>query len=143
MKAFRYTIKDADGSEGTVVLNETEAYKLCAAMTKDLYGTEAALDNITSGETLTVEGKITQVYKTLSGAPTTGVYMDVGGDLWCFRKGYWHYFSSSINQWESVHDLTWGEIAAHGPFTKQLDIIFPGNVDVHPTKDWYDRMLGR
>lgn len=46
MKTFRYTIKDADGAEGTIILNETEAYKLCGAMTKDLYGTEAVVDNI-------------------------------------------------------------------------------------------------
>lgn len=50
MKTFRYEIKDADGSTGVIVLNEFEATKLCASMTKDLYGTDAALQKVVAGQ---------------------------------------------------------------------------------------------
>ena len=48
MKAYQYTSTQTDGTQKVLLLNETEAYKLCAAMTKDLYGTEQVLKNIVS-----------------------------------------------------------------------------------------------
>lgn len=50
MKAYQYTSTQTDGTQKVLLLSETEAYKLCAAMTKDLYGTEQALNNIVRAE---------------------------------------------------------------------------------------------
>jgi hypothetical protein len=48
MKAYQYNSVQVDGTKKVLLLSETEALKLCAAMTKDLYGTEQVLKNIVS-----------------------------------------------------------------------------------------------
>lgn len=46
MKAYQYTSTQTDGTQKVLLLTEHEAHKLCASLTKDLYGTEAVVDNI-------------------------------------------------------------------------------------------------
>ncbi len=89
MKAYRYTIKDADGVEGTIILNETEAFKLCAAMTKDLYGTEAALNNIVRTEQYVEKAVDLPENVEVFGTWTTRRFKKARGQMYVWQNNQW------------------------------------------------------
>lgn len=105
MKTFRYTCRQADGSETVLVLGEIEAYKLCGAVTKDLYGTEAVVRNVSTSVVPQIKlplsyNRIKQVppHMHVKGArlgkifrrDEDGLVKYWSGTSWCVSSSFWN-----------------------------------------------------
>ena len=116
MKAYQYTAKQTDGSEKKLLLSELEATKLQAALTKDLFGTEEAVNQLEQRITI----NMTEV-ADLSQASRELMYLDREGDLWRFNSEdswwEWNHIDGSSSEWRKLSLLNeLYDTRAIGPF---------------------------
>ena len=89
MKAYQYTSTQTDGTKKVLLLNETEAFKLCAAMTKDLYGTEAAMSNIVRTEQYVEKAADLPENVEVFGTWTTRRFKKTRGQMHVWQNNQW------------------------------------------------------
>lgn len=106
MKAYQYTSTQTDGTQKVLLLSEHEAFKLCAAMTKDLYGTEAVVRNIETS-VKAAEIRLPRSYNRIKEVPPhmhvkgarlgkifrrdeDGLVKYWSGTNWCVSSSFWN-----------------------------------------------------